>query len=223
MNKFIKSGLVILAFLLYPVFIILPLAIINSNINQLADNLKIIYLISISVIFMASLLIIYKKDMINYYYDFKKNGKEYIRTSLKYWYFGLVIMVVANALISAFTPNELAENEEMVRELLKASPFYVLFSTIIYAPIVEEIICRKTLKDIIKSKWVFIIASALLFGGAHVLNSLTSLWSLFYIIPYGALGGAFAFAYYKTNNLLTPIFLHCIHNTILITLYLIVL
>ena len=222
MNKHIKGGIVLLSFFIYPFFVTLPFELLNWDIEYLSINLKIIYLISFNMVFLCSLLIIYNKDVVNYFYDFKKNGQKYMKKSLKYWYIGLLIMITANGLINNYTPNEIAKNEEALRNMLNIAPLYVLFSTVLYAPIVEEIICRKVLKDIINYKWPFIIASSLLFGGAHVLGSITSLWSLLYIIPYGALGGAFAYAYYKTNNLLTPIFLHALHNGILISIYLIV-
>lgn len=223
MNKYLKSGIVLLLFFLYPFFAVLPFILFKGNVNVLPMNLKIIYFISVNVIFLCTLLIIYHKDITNYYYDFRKNGKKYISKYIKYWYLGIFIMIVSNYLINTYTPNEIAENERMIREMLQTTPIYVLFSTIIYAPIVEEIICRKTLKDIINSKWLFIITSALIFGCAHLLNSFDSSWNLLYIIPYGTLGSIFAFCYYETKNLFTSIFLHTLHNGILISLYLLIL
>ena len=38
---------------------------------------------------------------------------------------------------------------------------------------------------------------------------------LLYIIPYGALGATFAYAYYKTDTVFTTVTFHIIHNTIL--------
>ncbi len=222
MNKYIKTGLVIFFFFIYPFFTFLPFKIFDGNIAFLPNSLKILYLISFNIIFLGILLIAYNKEMIRYYDDFKINGKTYISKTIRYWYLGLFIMILSNFIINTFTANDLAENEQAVRELLNIVPIYMLFSTIIYAPIVEEIICRQALKDIIKGKWSFIIISSIFFGSAHVLNSMTSLSSLLYIIPYGALGGVFAYAFYKTNNLFTAISLHAIHNGILISLYLLI-
>jgi len=132
-------------------------------------------------------------------------------------------MVIANLFINIFNPNELAQNEQAVREMLGIVPLYMLFTTVIYAPLTEEIICRKIIRDFIKSKWAYIIVSALIFGGAHVLLNIETFWDLLYIIPYGTLGGAFAYMFYRTKNLLTPITIHALHNGILISLYLLIL
>jgi membrane protease YdiL (CAAX protease family) len=87
------------------------------------------------------------------------------------------------------------------------------------APFNEEIVFRKTLHDIVgKYKWIFIGLSFLLFGGAHVISSATTILDYLYIIPYGALGAAFAFAYSKTNTIYTSMTIHMIHNTVLILL-----
>ena len=70
--------------------------------------------------------------------------------------------------------------------------------------------------SIFKNKWIFVILSFLLFGGAHVMGNVTSYVDLLFIIPYGALGYVFALAYYKTNTIFTSISLHMFHNTVLV-------
>ena len=44
---------------------------------------------------------------------------------------------------------------------------------------------------------------------------MTSAWDLLYILPYGALGGAFAYILTKKNNILIPITFHMLHNGII--------
>ena len=54
-----------------------------------------------------------------------------------------------------------------------------------------------------------------MFGGAHVIDSAKTFIDILYIIPYGALGGAFALAYYDTDTIFTSMTMHMIHNLIL--------
>ena len=91
------------------------------------------------------------------------------------------------------------------------------------APFNEEIVFRKTLKDVFKNKWVFAFLSFLLFGGAHVIGEATTLIDYLYIIPYGALGGAFALAYHDTDTIFTSLTLHMVHNLVLSLLSIFVL
>jgi len=196
--------------------IYIPFVILNINTSTIPDNLFNIYYVSTEVIFFISLFYIYRKDFMNYINDFKENGKSHLRMGLKYWLIGLGVMIISNILISTLSPISLPENEQAVREALKLSPLFIAFSSVINAPIIEEILFRKTLFDVFKNKKIFIIFSGLLFGSFHIIGVATSLASWLYVIPYAALGMAFAYSYVKTKNLLTPICLHAFHNFITI-------
>jgi membrane protease YdiL (CAAX protease family) len=89
------------------------------------------------------------------------------------------------------------------------------FSSLQYASEASEY-----LVDSIKNspKWVFIITSGIVFGLLHVITSFDYLYDLLYIIPYSSLGIAFALIYYRTNNVFSSIFVHALHNTILVIL-----
>ena len=82
---------------------------------------------------------------------------------------------------------------------------------------VDEIILtfRKAFRDVFKNDLVFILTSGLIFGGLHVLLSLSSAWDLFYLIPYCSLGIAFAKMYKESDNIFTSIMMHMFHNTAL--------
>ena len=114
-------------------------------------------------------------------------------------------------------------NEEVNRQILLSSPISSIISLVLIAPIIEELITRKTLKDVFKNQYVFIIISGLIFGSLHLLVA-SSLIELLYIIPYSMLGCAFAKIYYKTDNIWSNITFHSLHNFLAIiyifTLYL---
>jgi uncharacterized protein len=223
MKKHNKSAIMLASFLVFPAIVALPLIFYGVTLKTMDITLAAIYLISTHAIFLCLTLIAYNKELISYANDFKINGKMYIDKTIKYWYMGLFVMITSNLIINNFAPVDIPENEAAIRKALQLMPGFIIFSTTLFAPIIEEIICRQAIRDIIKNKWAFLSISSLFFGAAHIRMESIFDWNLLYIIPYGALGWAFALAFYKTNNLITPIFLHFLHNTILITLYLIVL
>ena len=124
-------------------------------------------------------------------------------------------MISSNIILNLFLKAGGANNEQAVQSLISGAPWLMLILTGVIAPFNEEFVFRKALKDPIKSKWLFVITSALLFGGAHVISSATTFLDYMYIIPYGALGGAFALAYYDTDTIFSSIFMHMVHNTVL--------
>ena len=115
-----------------------------------------------------------------------------------------------------------ANNENAVQDLIKSCPIAMGFYSCLIAPFVEEVVFRKTIKDFIKNKWLFINVSFLFFGGAHVLSMAENLVDLLYIIPYGTLGATFAYAYHKTDTVFTSTLFHIIHNTSLFLLSILV-
>lgn len=214
--KYYKTTMVIIFFFIYEMVIMELLKYIGIDTNNLSATsltglLFIVDLIEITIFFF-----VYYNDMKNDINDFKTNFKKYIKFAFKWWLIGLAIMYASN-IILYFIVNTGATNEEIVQEQIKRLPFYMLISTSITAPFTEEVVFRKSIRDIFTNKYLYIIASFLLFGGVHVLSS-NSLLELLYIIPYGTFGAVFAYMYYKTNNIYTSMFIHFIHNFLIVTL-----
>jgi membrane protease YdiL (CAAX protease family) len=182
--------------------------------TTIPDSLFNTYYLSTQVIFIVTLILFYYKDITHYLEDFKKNGIKYLKFGINIWFKGLFVMIISNMIISSFSPITMPENEQAIRETLSISPLFIIISSVIIAPILEEILFRKTLFDIIKNKNAYVIISGLVFGAFHIIGIGESLYSWLYVIPYAALGVAFAYTYVKTNNLVTSICLHSFHNLI---------
>lgn len=193
---------------------LIPLIILKIDYNTLGTTTKMILMITGDLFVSIILFFIYKNYLIEKFKDFKKNFQEYFDIALKGWLIGLAIMWLCNFLLAEFSPAKEALNENQVQTLIKASPILAMMLTTIFAPINEELIFRKSIQDIFKNKWVFIIISGIIFGYLHVSDSKT-LFDFLYIIPYGALGSAFAYVLTKTNNIYATILMHMIHNGIL--------
>ena len=166
---------------------------------------------------MMIFIIIFRKILIPDIIDFKKNGKQYIKDNYKYWLYGLLVMAISNIIISYFIG--LATNEASNRDMLVSIPIFSIISMVVCAPVVEELMTRVILKDKV-SNIVYYSLSGLIFGSLHLLSA-TNLNEVFYVIPYGALGFAFAVIYKKSNNVCTNIFFHALHNSIAVLLILI--
>ena len=87
-----------------------------------------------------------------------------------------------------------------------------IFELIIYAPIVEELVFRLTIRKIIKNDKLFILISTLLFGFIHILFYNYHGLEYLLVLPYMYSGFVLAYTYQKTNNILTTMILHFINN-----------
>ena len=214
----IKLSLVLLLFYTSSLFSIIPIYLFNIDINNCSTTLYNILRILPNIGQALVLFFMYRNEIVDDFKKFINNFGKYSDIAIKYWIIGFIIMFISNMIIANITPSKIATNEEGVREIIKAIPLISVVILGFVAPFSEEIIFRKSFKDVIKTKWVFILTSGIVFGLLHVITSFDYLYDLLYIIPYSSLGIAFALIYYRTNNVFSSIFVHALHNTILVIL-----
>ena len=171
---------------------------------------------------MAIILIglFYYKDLQKEFRELKNHIGTKIGVAFKYYGIGIAVMMISN-LILLIVFKDISTNETQVRQLLMENPLPMMFTISILAPLIEELTFRKSIKDAINSKWIYVLISGLVFGGLHVISSINSPIDLIYLVPYCSLGFIFALLYYKTNNIFSTITAHSFHNTLALILYLI--
>lgn len=210
--------LVLLLFYCSSLFSLIPIYLFNIDIKNCSDTTYNILRILPNVGQAIILIIIYRKTLKNDLKKFTNNFGEYSDIAIKYWILGFIAMVITNLIIGLISPIKIANNEQGVREIISSIPFISFFSICFFGPISEELIFRKSFKDCFNNKWLFIFISGFVFGALHVIGSIYSLYDLLYIFPYASLGISFAYIYYKTDNIYSSIFVHVLHNSILVLL-----
>lgn len=169
------------------------------------------YLLISYMLLTIYFIIIYKKDLKEYIKKFKLKN---IPTILIYWIIGFIFMIISNYIINyLIIPNGISNNEAGNRELLFNNKFIYSIILCIFIPILEEITFRLEFKKNIKNKKTFLIISSITFALLHILST-TKLIELLYIIPYLILGITFSKIYIKTDNIISNIIAHILHNTI---------
>ena len=206
----IRTVIVFLIYYYLPTIFALIIKSFGIKINY---NMAIVYSLLISALIAIILIIIYWNDLVREFKTYFKNFSTNIDCGVRYWFIGLIIMCVSNLILNFIIGSGGPENEQSVQEMINSLPLVSLLYAGVVAPINEELVFRKSLRDVFSNKWAFAIASFLVFGYAHV--SGTEGLQLLYIIPYGALGGAFALAYDESNTVFTSMFMHMFHNIVL--------
>ena len=89
-------------------------------------------------------------------------------------------------------------------------------TTVFLAPIVEELVFRKSFFAVIKNKWIALVLSSFVFGIIHALSTAgTFQTKLIYAIPYFSSGLAFGIAYIRSDkNIIVPIACHMFNNIV---------
>ncbi len=188
--------------------------------KNLNTTLKIIISLFYNLFILLGVIFIYLKIIVKDFKDFKENLKYYVNNYCKYWILVIGLMLISNIIVSSISNITTPTNQEYIIKLLEKYPIYTLISTIIIAPILEELIFRLSFRKIFKNDLLFILLSGLVFGILH-LSVAKTLSELLYIIPYSIPGFIFAYTLKKSNNILVPISLHMFHNTVLTIIQLI--
>ena len=222
-NKMILGICLILFYFIASFSQLIPLSLFNIDYTKLPLWIKVIYLLTYQFLEIGVIIFLLRKTLKKDVIDLKQHHKEYFAKYFKYWFLLLILMMISNLFITIFTPNEIAGNEQSVRESFQIAPIYIFISSVFIAPFLEEFVFRQGIRNICSNNICFILFSGLLFGSMHVITSLTNYWELLYIIPYSIPGFIFAYLLLKTDNVLVPASMHFIHNGILMSLQMLLL
>lgn len=153
----------------------------------------------------------------------KESLKKIIRPRKFFEY--LLLVFVALYMISAFTSSlvtlitgmDQSANQQSVILAFFQNPLLIGFTTLVYAPIVEEVVFRGALFRGLRSYtnfWTAGLISALAFGSIHIIDSLFlgNFIDLWYLLTYGSLGFIFCFIYEKTHSIYGSMALHFLNN-----------
>ncbi len=196
---------------------------LHIDFYSISYPIRIIYTLIVDITIISLLFLLNYKTIEQNFVDLKKNHYQYFSSCIKYWLISILIMMISNVMIMMFFNGGIAGNEDTIRTLLKESPIFVYISAVFFAPIIEELVFRQSFRNIFKNNYVFIIISALIFGGLHVIGNISSPVDLLYLIPYCSPGIAFAYMLVKTKNIFVSMGFHLMHNGILVSLQILLL
>ena len=200
---------VIIFYFLWPQLINVIKELFNHSFDSILEFVS-------NLILIVGLIYIYRNDLKNYLKDFKKNAKRNILMILIFSILIIVLVPIINLLInSIFKIDGGTSNDNSLLESFKNNPFRIGLMTIIYYPIVEEIVFEKTLKDVISNKWLFMVLSSLFFWYYNIAYSANfTLVAIAGSFSYFTVGLVKAYTFSKTDNLFVPIFIKAIYNAL---------
>ena len=168
------------------------------------------------MLFALLIIYLYKDTFKNDFKDLKENKKKYIKSILINVVLIFAVMIITNALIGILLDiKETSENDYSLLAMFKKSPIALILLTSVYYPVVEGVIFRKSVRDIIDNKWMFIMFSSVFyffFNIAYTSLSLNSIiTSLCYLFSMMILSNY----YYKSNNFTASVIVMMIYNLII--------
>lgn len=147
----------------------------------------------------------------------KKIDVDFFWSIGKYYLHILIANFICAVPIAFISSSETSNNQEILKEFTQEYKFYMFFMTIIFAPIVEELVFRGAIYKFIRQifgKNLSIILTSVGFAGVHFIGSLiTKDYQDLIFLPLYLIPSIYLCAIYeKTKNIFAPILLHAINN-----------
>lgn len=201
-SAFIKSILVIISYFALPYVIAL---ISKSNMVDM-----VLYLL-----YAFILIFLYKQVFISDFKDIKKNWKKYLMRMLISIVLIFVSMVLINLIVGVlFNVKGTSENDFSLLTTFKENSLIVVLLTCIYYPLVEGIIFRKSVRDIIDNKWFFIMFSAIFYFFFNIVYTSMSFNNIMSSVCYLSTMMIVSHFYWKTNNFTLSVLVMSIFNLV---------
>lgn len=214
-NKYLKFFVALSLFFFGSLLKWIPILVFKLNTENMSQFTSIALTAFSNLASFIILVLMYRKSIITGIKALNKDKFKVLSTGFNYWFIGLMVMVISNTIITYFNNGGTSNNEESIRFLINSYPLLAIFLVAIISPCIEELVFRKSFRDIFNNKWMYICTSGLIFGALHILTGpVNSLIDYLYLIPYCSMGIAFSYMYYKTDNIAVPIAMHILHNTL---------
>lgn len=208
-QAFLSSLTVIFLYFLWPYFV----SLITKSLGvSTTTSLIIKFLANFALLFIVAF--IYRESIKNNVKSFKKDWKKNFKKIVLTFVFACVIFYALKMLIVLLFPDVVFEDATSLAKEFSKFPALLIISTLFYYPVIEELVFKRTFKELINIKWFFIIATALLNASFQVLLTASNSLSLVTILPNFMFYATLSYIYYETDNLLIAISVRVFYNLI---------
>ncbi len=191
---------IVIIYLIYFVYT----SIIDSLLHFIGITDDVIILFISDLCFFLGIVLYYKETIRKNVYEFKKNytvkGKMIV--VLK-WFFIITIINFLYASFSYLIPGSnppLDENTISLREIANVSSLYIIFKTLIFASVAEELLFKKAIRDVIQNDVLFCIVSSVIYATVNIMYTNITIFSIVDFIQYFIFAILLSYCYVKNKD-----------------------
>lgn len=205
-TRLTKTILVITLYFIWPSVIKFITNIVNINPNEIVT-------FACNVILLIIVVLIYIKDII------QSISKISIKRLICLFLSLIGVQILTNLIsVAIIGVNAHYTNSGLLPAYLEKWPVLMGISVAVIYPILETLIFNKSLKDIINSKWAFILCSSLFFWLVNILAVGINFTSIIATMSCFTTSIVINYFYYKDNNISSIIIVKMIYNLIFLML-----
>lgn len=217
-NVLLKTIIVFIVYLFYTKFI-------SAFFNMIGLTDSIMQMFIADLLFLIGIILVYKDSIKQGFLDFKNNYKtsKKITVVLKWTVIIFVVNMLMGMLTELFFPNAVAggdDNANAIYSLFDISSIYTIFKTMIFAVIAEELVFKKTIRDVFKNNILFVIISGLIYVMMNfAYTDLTQSYIWMDMLGYFMFAVITSIAYIKNNdNIFIVMMIKFLYNLLPLTI-----
>lgn len=217
-NVLLKTIIVFIVYLFYTKFI-------SAFFNMIGLTDSIMQMFIADLLFLIGIVLVYKDSIKQGFLDFKNNYKtsKKITVVLKWTVIIFVVNMLMGMLTELFFPNAVAggdDNANAIYSLFDISSIYTIFKTMILAVIAEELVFKKTIRDVFKNNILFVIISGLIYVMMNfAYTDLTQSYIWMDMLGYFMFAVITSIAYIKNNdNIFIVMMIKFLYNLLPLTI-----
>lgn len=208
-SKLIKTLLIFVGYVFFTsvLGLILNLIGINNNITTMFIS---------DLIFTLIVLKVYKQDLQKEFAEYKVQ-KSKIKNILIWVLILFGVNIIFSLILKIVMPqlDSLDNNSESIIQLFELSTIYTFFKTLLYAPVIEELIFKKSIRDVINNNMAFVLISSSIYTIMNfIYTSSIPEYMWFDIIQYFTFSTILSVAYIKNKNIIPVMIIKFIYNLI---------
>ena len=163
------------------------------------------------ILFLCLIGYLYKDSIVKSYNRLKK--QKFSKTILKaigYAFALLVVYMVAGMVLMEIFPEleNFDGNTTSIYSLYSIDTLYIVFKTLIFATIAEELLFKETIREIIKQDILYVVISSVIYAFVNIMyNDLSLLVTWLNVIPYFLFAILLNIIYVRNKNNICLVFL----------------
>lgn len=201
-QKIMKAVLVFIAYFAYNM-------VVNCFCEVLGVKDPIVVSFIADILFSIVIIFLYRKEIVKSICDFRKNYS-FKRRFIIVW-LGVLILFALNILGGIVTEilfsdlYDVDQNTTMIYELANMSTIYTIFKTLIFASVVENVVFRVSIRELVKNNFAFIVVSSLIYALVNIMYSDFTLLTIVDMVQYFLISVTLSSVYIKYKDSIYPV------------------
>lgn len=217
LKKLLKLIVIFLVYFIYT-------TVVSSILNVFGITDQVIAVFIADLLFFLGIVILYKDTIKEGFLNFIKelSLSKKILFIVK-WVVILFVINILGGIITEMIFPALAEdgNTDSIYSIASISTLYAIFKTLIFAPIAEELIFKKTVRELISNNLSFIITSSLIYALVNIMYTDITYLTIIDLLRYFVFSSVLSYIYVKNkDNIFMPMLIKFFYNLIPLTILL---